>query len=263
MNVVVIVQARWGSSRLPGKVLEAIGSKPALLWCLDRCALIPGVTQVVCAVPDNATDDPVAAMASDAGYMVSRGSETDVLARYAHAARESAADIVMRVTSDCPLVDPQIAGEVLRLLTESAGRIDYAANNMPPRFPHGLDCEAFDVGLLYAAEAQARDDYEREHVTPWIRRHPGICHANLRGPGNGLERMRWTLDYPQDLAFFRALADAAGEDAANWSAAQYAALCLRRPDIAEINSGQMDATRLDAADIAGLQTAPLVFPEAA
>lgn len=263
MNSVVIVQARWGSSRLPGKVLEAIGPKPALLWCLDRCAQIPGIDQVVCAVPESPADDPVAELAEAAGYCVTRGSETDVLARYAHAAREVSADIVMRVTSDCPLIDPQIAGEVLRLLTESAGRIDYAANNMPPKFPHGLDCEAFDAGLLYAAESQARDDYEREHVTPWIRQHPGVCQANLRGPGNGLERLRWTLDYPQDLDFFRALAEAAGGAACNWSAAQFAALCLRRPDLCEINSTRIDETRLCNADKADLQTAPRDWPEAA
>lgn len=263
MNTVVIVQARFGSSRLPGKVLEDVAGKPALLWCLDRCAQIPGVNEVVCATPDNPQDDPVAELAEQAGYMVARGSETDVLARYAHAAREAKADVVMRVTSDCPLIDPQIAGEVLRLLMESAGRIDYAANNMPPKFPHGLDCEAFDVGLLYAAEQQARDDYQREHVTPWIRRHPGIMRANLRGPGNGLERLRWTLDYAQDLEFFRALAHAAGDEASQWSAAQFAALCLRRPDLCEINAGQVDENRIDNADRADLQTAAHIWPEAA
>ncbi len=254
MTTAVIVQARLGSSRLPGKVLESIGEKPALLWCLDRCRNIPGVDVVVCAIPGDKADDDVAEIAADAGYFVTRGSQLDVLARYAKAAREINAKTVIRVTSDCPLIDPQIAGQVLALLSDA--NVDYAANNLPPKFPHGLDCEAFSTDLLFAAEANAKTTYQREHVTPWMRSHASVSKANLRGPGGGVEKMRWTLDQPEDLAFFRALEQAFGPDTATAGAQELVAFCLRRPDLAKLNEMHVDRARLDTGDRAELQTAP-------
>lgn len=261
MNSVAIVQARKGSSRLPGKILEDIAGKPALLWCLDRCRAIEGIDMVVCAVPMGRADDEVAELAMDGGYFVTRGDEYDVLARYALAAREAGADRVMRITSDCPLIDPGICAAVLKLL--DSARVDYACNNMPPRFPHGLDCDVFSADLLYEAERCARDIYEREHVTPWLRRHRRLSKACLRGPGGGLERLRWTLDHAADLAFFRAAAKAMGDGAARASAAAYAALCLRRPDLLAINAAHVDEARLQDAARAPLQTAPVALSHAA
>ncbi|PWE17567.1 hypothetical protein DDZ18_07805 [Marinicauda salina] len=245
MTVAVIVQARIGSSRLPGKVLEALGAKTALARCLDRCAAIPGADLVVCAVPDTAENDAVAAEAGRAGYAVVRGSETDVLARYADAARAVAAETVMRVTSDCPLIDPAVCGAVIDLLAETGA--DYACNNMPPRFPHGLDCEAFPAARLFEAEAEAAEPYEREHVTPWLRARSDVKKAALVGPGGGLERLRWTLDRPEDLAFFRAVFDALGESAATATTEELAALCQAVPDLPAINADWTDEARLESA----------------
>lgn len=253
MCVAVIVQARKGSMRLPGKVLERIGDKPALLWCLDRCREIPGVAHVVCAVPDTKSDDAVADLAAENGYFVTRGSEKDVLARYAKAAREIKATTIMRVTSDCPLIDPQIAGQVLQLFFSSD--VDYVANNMPPKFPHGLDCEVFCADLLFAAEQTANLPYEREHVTPWMRTHPSLTKANLRGPGGGIENLRWTLDEAADLAFFRALEKTYGPGVCSARAGALLAFCLRRPDLVAINKKHADMARLQTADRAQLQSA--------
>lgn len=261
MTVAAIVQARSGSSRFPGKVLEMIGEKPALLWCLDRCRQIPGVDGVVCAVPDTAKDDEVAELAADFGYFVTRGSENDVLGRYAKAAREIGATTILRVTSDCPLIDPHIAGQVLDLLFSSG--VDYSCNNLPPKFPHGLDCEAFSAEILFAADQQANSSYEWEHVTPWIRNHPSLTKVNLLGPGGGLQEMRWTLDQPEDLAYFRALNTAYPEDACNASAAELAAFCLRRPDLGQINQQFIDHDRLAKQDRANLQSAPSRMMDAA
>ncbi|MGF1462262.1 MAG: cytidylyltransferase domain-containing protein, partial [Maricaulaceae bacterium] len=242
MTVAAIVQARWGSSRLPGKTLERIGSKTALAWCLDRCAAIPGVDVVVCAVPDTAINDPVAEEAARGGHQVTRGSEDDVLARYVAAARQVEAQTVMRITSDCPFIDPAIAGRVLALSAEAG--VDYACNNMPPAFPHGLDCDAFDAELLYEADALAWDRYDREHVTPYIRRHAHITRASLTGPGGVFADLRWTLDYEEDLAFFRAVADALGPKAETATAAEIAALCLRRPDLVAIKAERANPDRM-------------------
>lgn len=261
MTSAVIVQARFGSSRLPGKILEPIMGKSALLWCLERCRNIPGVDMVVCAIPNGHEDDPVAKEARAAGFYVTRGSTTDVLARYAKAARDVDADTVMRVTSDCPFIDPGVCGQVLALL--GGPDVDYACNNMPPRFPHGLDCDAFPAALLFEAERLAHDPYEREHVTPWLRRHRRLSKACLRGPGGGLERLRWTLDYAEDLEFFRRCVEAFGPDAENASAAELAALCLRRPDLVAINADVIDEGRLSDTTRAPLQTAPVALDHAA
>jgi spore coat polysaccharide biosynthesis protein SpsF len=113
------------------------------------------------------------------------------------------ADIVMRVTSDCPLIDPALCGEVLeRRRAESA---DYAANNFTWTYPHGLDCEAFTRAALEAAGAAATEAYDREHVTPWIRNNPDYRKINVEGPGGAAAKWRWTLDFPEDLDFMRAL----------------------------------------------------------
>lgn len=244
MTLAVIVQARMGSSRCPGKVMMDLGGAPFLKRCLDRCALIPGVDVVVCAVPDLPQDDPVADAAADWGYVVVRGSEKDVLARYAKAARDVIATAVMRVTSDCPLIDPDVCGETIRFW--KASRADYGCNNMPPGFPHGLDCEVFHASLLHAANHLATDPYEREHVTPWIRRHPDLTHCSIQGPGGGIERLRWTLDYSEDVDMFRALYSVLGEAAPFATTADYMSVCLRRPDIPALNAIRHDASRLAA-----------------
>lgn len=244
MTLAVIVQARMGSSRCPGKVMMDLGGAPFLKRCLDRCDRIPGADLVVCAVPDNAHDDPVANAAASWGYAVVRGSETDVLARYAKAAREVQADAIMRVTSDCPLIDPEICGETIRYWQTSGA--DYGCNNMPPGFPHGLDCEVFDADALFAAEELATDPYEREHVTPWIRSHPSLKRSTIQGPGGGIETFRWTLDYPEDVEMFRALYAALGDSAPMASASEYLSMCLRRPDIPAINEMRHDPARLVA-----------------
>jgi spore coat polysaccharide biosynthesis protein SpsF len=259
--VAAIVQARLGSTRLPGKVLEDLGGRTVLEHCLDRCARIPGVDVVVAAIPKSKRNDPVARIAARAGAVVSRGSEHDVLDRYATAARAVRASTVIRVTSDCPLIDPTIAGRVLSLFRASGA--DYACNNMPPLWPHGLDVEVMTAHALTQAAEIATQDYDREHVTPLIRRDETLHRVCLTGPGSGFQTMRWTLDHPEDLHFFRAVFDALGKRAYHVSAAELAGLMLRRPDLAAINSIHNDETRLAAALRPTLSTPPQAFLEAA
>ncbi|VAW00192.1 hypothetical protein MNBD_ALPHA06-821, partial [hydrothermal vent metagenome] len=134
--------------------------------------------------------------------------------------------------------------------------VDYAANNMPPKFPHGLDCEIFAADLLFAAEKMAKLPYQREHVTPWMRTHPSLTKANLRGPGGGTENLRWTLDEAADLEFFRQLATSYGPGVGSANAGALLAFCLRRPDLVAINQKHTDLARLQNADQAALQSAP-------
>jgi len=232
-RAIVIIQARLGSTRLPGKVLMDLAGQTVLRHVVERCAAIPGVDAVCCAVPDLARDEPVAAEAARCGALVSRGPELDVLARYAIAARESGATTVMRVTSDCPALDPGIAGEVLRLVTE--GGADYACNNLPPSFPHGLDCEAFRAEWLWHAEREAVLPSEREHVTPYLRNHPALRRSMLTGPGH--VHHRWTLDTPDDLDFLRALFARLPAGPAGWDYRVPLAIVEAEPALAAINAG--------------------------
>jgi spore coat polysaccharide biosynthesis protein SpsF len=201
-KAVVIVQARMTSTRLPGKVLLDLAGTTVLDQVLARCVLIPKVDQVVCAVPDGAAHDPVAAESEACGIAVVRGSEADVLSRYAKAADWAGADVVMRVTSDCPLIDPVVCGDVLDFVVKAAA--DYSCNNMPRTFPHGLDCEAFGAPILREAAERARLPEEREHVTPWIRNNNRLRRASLNGPGAPLSELRMTLDTPED---YRTISD--------------------------------------------------------
>jgi len=250
----VIVQARAGSSRLPGKVLMDLGGRSALARCLTRCAAIAGADVVICAAPIGAADDRVADEARRTGAMVVRGPEGDVLGRYAKAAREVEADRVMRVTSDCPLIDPVLCDRLIGFF-EMTGA-DYACNNMPPSWPHGLDCDVFDADLLYRADREATEPFDREHVTPWIRRHPDVVRACLAGPGGVAADQRWTLDYPQDYAFLSAVFQALGPAADTAGAAEVMALLARRPDLGAINRELVDPRRIGAGQRAEILSIP-------
>src|SRR5262245_21249079 len=202
-RTVAIIQARLGSTRLPGKVLKPLGGGIVLDHAIRRCKAIPSIDAVVIATTDRDEDSAVVAAAERAGALVHRGSADDVLSRYAGAAKMAQADVILRVTSDCPLIDPGICDRVIRLRSEAGA--DYAANNMPRLYPHGLDCEVFTRAALYRADREATAPYDREHVTPWLRRTADVTRSSVIGPGWPAVQQRWTLDFPEDYDFFAAL----------------------------------------------------------
>ena len=211
-----------------------LAGRSVLAHVLERCRAISGIDVVCCATTDTPGDDAVAAEAGHCGAAVFRGSETDVLGRYAGAAGALAADVVMRVTSDCPLIDPEVCARVLALRRERD--VDYATNVMPRGWPHGLDCEVFTADALERAMGEAVDPYDREHVTPWMRHHPQIRCANLPGPGGDLTAHRWTLDYPEDMRFFEALFAHLPPPPAIAGMAEVLAILEEHPGITAINS---------------------------
>jgi spore coat polysaccharide biosynthesis protein SpsF len=235
MRIAVIIQARMASTRLPGKVLMDLGGRTVLARVIERARAIPGADVVVCAVPEGAADDPVAAEAARAGAVVTRGSESDVLDRYWRAAQSIGADAVMRVTSDCPLIDPEICGQLIALWREASA--DYGSINTPPAWPHGLECEIFSFAWLERAAREAVKPSEREHVSPFIRNHPEARQVNLAGPGPQTVRHRWTLDHPDDLAFLRALWARLPPGPAGWSWRVPFAIVEADPALAAINAG--------------------------
>lgn len=242
MTTAIVVQARFASTRAPGKVLARLGDRTALALCLARCARIEGADVVVCAVSDDAASDPVAAEAERAGALVVRGSQDDVLSRYAAAARAARADIIVRVTSDCPFIDPTVCAETIAWRAETGA--DYACNNAPAGFPHGLDCEVVTAALLLEEDRTATAPDAREHVTAGLRRAAHVRRARVVGPGGGVERLRWTLDHPEDVAFAKALAAVAADPVgANWR--ELAALCAAHPEIVAINAARVDTARIE------------------
>jgi len=234
MTTACIVQARMGSTRLPGKIMRRLAGETVLAHVLRRCRAIPGVDCVVCATVAQTSEDIVAREAERVGTIVFRGTERDVLGRYRDAARAVGADRVLRVTSDCPLIDPQICGEVLALCGETGA--EFATNNMPPCWPHGLDCEAFTMDLLARAAAAARSPDHREHVSGWMRETPGIRRVNLAGPGGRLVEHRWTLDYAEDFEFFAALFPLLPPPPAIPTTAEVLAVLAAHRDFASINA---------------------------
>jgi spore coat polysaccharide biosynthesis protein SpsF (cytidylyltransferase family) len=232
-RTVAIIQARMGSSRLPGKVLMELAGETILAHVLRRARAIPGIDAVCCAIPDNPDDDMVAAEAARLGALVSRGPEADVLERYRKAAAECGAGVVLRATSDCPYLDPEVCGALIRL--RAAENADFGSNNAPPGWPHGMDCEIFTSGCLTRAAREADQPIQREHVGPWMRTAPGLKRVSLTGPGGDWMRWRLTIDFPEDLVMFRRLNALLPAPPAMPGVAEIAAVLARHPDIGAIN----------------------------
>ena len=231
-----------GSTRLPGKVLVDLGGRTVLSHVLERCKMIAGVDEVCCAVPDTADSDSVADEAERCRVTVSRGSEHDVLGRYYRAAKNLRADIVLRVTSDCPMIDPAVCARVMELRAREDAT--YAGNNMPPSWPHGLDCEAFPFSWLERAAREAAEPRQREHAGPFIRDHAEARLANLASPDAGMARHRWTLDTPADLEFMRTLWPHIPQGPTGWDYRVPLAILERTPEISAINAGHVERARV-------------------
>lgn len=210
--IAAIVQARMGSSRLPGKTLEDIAGRPMLGRLVDRARGIPGVERVVIATTDRPGDDAILRFAEAEGLSASTGSEQDVLDRVYRAARRFGVSVIVRITPDCPLLDPAISGLVLERFLAAAGSLDYVSNTNPPTFPDGLDTEVFTVETLERAWREARLSSEREHVTPYIWKQPRRFRLANVVHESDLSGMRWTVDEPRDLEFVRAVYARLGPD---------------------------------------------------
>lgn len=205
MRTVAIIQARMGSSRLPGKVLADLAGWPVISWVVRAARLVPGVDAVWIATSENAGDDAIADWSQQNGVECFRGSELDVLDRYACAARAAKADVVLRLTSDCPFFDPQVGGQVVAL--RHIANSDYAGNVDPPSWPDGLDCECVTAAALFEASKEAIRPSDREHVTPFIRNtRARFSTRTLHSSLPGLAKERWTLDTPADYEFCNAVA---------------------------------------------------------
>jgi spore coat polysaccharide biosynthesis protein SpsF len=206
---------------------------------LERCGRIAGSDALVCAIADEREAGQLADAARRWGAQVFVGPERDVLARYRDAARMVNADVIVRVTSDCPLIDPAVCARVIALGAETGA--GYASNIAPRSYPKGLDCEVFTASVLERAAAVTDDPFDREHVTQWMQRSPDVAKANLSSGNASLANHRWTLDYPEDLEFLRRVLPLLPDPMA--SMPDILALLAAHPDLLAINAALMQSSR--------------------
>ncbi len=208
------MQARMGSSRLPGKVLLKAGGKTFLEHAFERLQMARTVDQCVVATTTENQDDVLSHFCKSRGWLSTRGPEQDVLTRYYQAARRFPADIIVRVTADCPLLDPDLIDQVVELLICGLPDLSYASNVLEPRhFPRGLDVEAFTFSALEEAWSKANHPSDREHVTPFLRNHPENFPQNAIHAKQNSASHRWTLDTPEDQQLLTRILDCAPEPA--------------------------------------------------
>lgn len=197
MKVVALVQARMGSTRLPNKVMKLIGGVPMIEILLSRLSRATEVNQIVVATSVDERNQPLVEHVRKLGYACEQGSENDVLDRYVQAARAHQADVVVRITGDCPLVDPELVDEVIRRFKTS--NADYFSNVSPPTYPDGLDIEVCFFSALEQASQETSKSFDHEHVTPYLRESGRFKTASMQY-SQDLSALRWTVDEPADLA---------------------------------------------------------------
>jgi len=239
MRVVAIIQARMGSTRLPGKVMRDLEGKSVLAHVVERVQACAGIGAVVVATTTQPADLAVEREALQRGAFVFRGSEDDVLGRYAEAARLHGADVVVRVTADCPLLDPQLMSEMLEhflAAPKNGGQIDYLSNTLARTFPRGLDLEVFSFSALARAHREAVEPYQREHVTPYIWQHPELFKLEQYRAAADHSTLRWTLDTEEDWNFLAAVFGSLRQSGAATTTAAVHGLLEERPELQRINA---------------------------
>jgi spore coat polysaccharide biosynthesis protein SpsF (cytidylyltransferase family) len=253
MRTLVIVDVCEAESA--SLALAPLGRASALNRVLERAARIPGADALACLLSNAPEHDELAEEAEACDALVLRGDPADALRLAADAASDTGADVVLRVSADRPFLDPALCARVLTLLLETDA--DYACNDLPASWPHGLDCEAFSARLLHWADHLADHPGQRARPGHWIRTNSDLRKACLTGPGGDFARMRWTLHWPEDLAFAQAVFAQMGEGAASANASELASFCLRRPDLCALNAARGDKARLLAVVRADIETAPV------
>ncbi|MCL4531100.1 MAG: glycosyltransferase family protein [Chloroflexi bacterium] len=260
-RVVAIIQGRMSSSRLPGKILADIAGQPMLQRVFIRTSRAATVNETIFATTTDPSDDPVAEYCDFSGIPFTRGSLYDVLDRYYQAAKESKADVIVRITADCPVIDPALIDDVVNTLID--GEYDFACNRLPPpfhrTFPIGLDTEVCTFSVLEKAWKEAREPQHREHAMPYFYEGVQLSAASrqlsegisprgfriaLLNHATDFGDYRWTVDTPEDLEFMRQVYSRFnGRDDFSWK--EVLDLVHNEPKLMEINAGVKHKTLKD------------------
>lgn len=237
-KVVVSIQARYDSSRFPGKVLKKICNKPMLMLMLERLSKCELLDEIVIATTDNKKDDPIVELVKTNGYNVFRGSEFDCLDRHYQAIKKSNAKFICKITSDCPLIDPKVVDKVIRYFLENKNNFDYVSNVHPPTYPDGLDVEIFSSTALEKTWNEAKANEEREHTTTYMWKNPSLFRIGsivMPEHQNLFFKERWTVDYPEDFEFVKAIYENLYDDGRIFLMEEILEFLKERKDIKKIN----------------------------
>lgn len=202
-RIIIIVQARMGSTRLPGKILKEVLQKPLLSYEIERLKQVKNAQEVIIATTTNQLDQAVIDLCQKEGMGVFRGSEEDVLGRYYEAAVLTKADVIVRITADCPLIDPRIIDKAIALFLDTKSDYDYLSNAQERTYPRGMDVEVFSRKALEKAYDEAHLPEEREHVTLYLYRHPEKFHIGSFKRNLDASSYRLTVDTAEDFALIK------------------------------------------------------------
>ena len=233
LRAVAIIQARMRSTRLPGKVLKDVAGEPMLARVVERVGRAQTLAEVVVAIADAPDDDAIEELCFRRGWPCFRGSEADVLDRYHRAAIQFKADVIVRVTSDCPLIDPHLIDEhVYRLLNRWA-EVDFVTNMVKQTYPLGLAVEAMPADVLARMKRMSQTDMLKEHVTTLAYVEPGWFQIDHILHTIDLSHFRWTVDTQEDLQLVRLIFEYFGHDRFSWE--QVVPAMKQHPEWIEIN----------------------------
>lgn len=236
VKVTAIIQARMGSSRLPGKVMEGICGKPMIEQMLLRLSRSSVLDQIVVAIPRDPSDDGLAALLHGLKIPLFRGSTNDVLSRYFETAKAFNAETIVRLTADCPLIDPALVDSVVREHIKSG--VDYTSNSLKQTFPLGFGTEVFSFATLERSYRAATEAFEREHVTPYIYLNPRLFTLHSIQASGKVKRpdLRLTVDTAEDLTLIRIIYCLLGTGGTYFGAEQIIELLEGYPALAKINA---------------------------
>lgn len=234
-RVVAIVQARMGSTRLPGKVLKEVLGKPLLGFLVERIRRSRLISELVIATSTENSDDIIADYCAKQGIAVYRGSEADVLSRYAEAAAEYKADYIVRICADSPLIDPGMIDEIIQEFLDKYPSCDYLSNTLKQTCPLGMNTEIFSFQALQTAHLKARLPYEREHVTPYIYSNPQLFSICQKHYQPDLSNFRLTVDMPEDFELVRTILEQLYLAKPGFSLSDVIAMLKEYPELYKIN----------------------------
>ncbi len=232
-KVVAIIQARVGSTRLPNKVLKALFGKPILWHVWNRLKEAKNIDDVVIATTTLGDDNAIEAFCLDNNILFFRGSSDDVLSRYYEAAKKYSAEIIVRITADCPVIDPRVVDKVVESFLSN--NCDYMSNCIVRTFPRGFDTEVFTFSALENAFLNASEQYEREHVTPFIYSHRDIFSIGSYEQSKDYSFHRWTVDTPEDFRLIEEIYNSLYPERKIFLFDDILNLFAKRPELYEIN----------------------------